>query len=302
MPLKSDSTNSPSLVSVLLPVFNAGKFLLPAVLSIIHQTYSEWELILIDDGSSDGWIKSIEELNHPQIFIYRNKKNIGLAASLNRAIHLASGKYFARMDADDLAFTNRLELQVKFLEENLDIDLLASRVLCFNQKTKEVLGYLPFLEFHEEISQKAFSGIHMPHPSWMGRREWFLAHHYLIPEVIRAEDQELLLRALPTSRYAALPETLLAYSYNKQSLERLIKTRYSLLKAQLRIFSSQGAWNLYLASCGCFVCKAFLDILRLAPILSFVGMGRKKSEITLDDLSQFKDLMIATENRSVDRK
>jgi len=296
MPVKSDSIHSSPLVSVLLPVFNGGECLLSAVLSIIHQTYKEWELILIDDGSLDDCIRSVEKLQHPQIFIYGNKKNIGLAQSLNRAINLASGKYFARMDADDLAFPDRLEKQVKFLEENLDVDLLASRVLCFSQKTNEVQGYLPFLEAQEEISRRAFIGIHMPHPSWMGRREWFLSHHYMIPEVVRAEDQELLLRALPTSRYAALPETLLAYSYNKLSLKRLVNTRYSLLKAQLRIFSSQGAWGSYLASSGCFAFKVLFDFLESFPMLRFLRGGSKKNKVTLGDLNKFKDLMMTTKN------
>ena len=287
--------NSP-FVSVLLPVFNGGNYLLSAVKSILHQTYKNWELILIDDGSSDGCIESIEKLHHPQIFIYPNLKNIGLAPSLNRAINLASGKYFARMDADDLAFPDRLEKQVTFLEENLDIDLVASRVLCFSQKTNEVMGYLPFLGCHEEISRRAFSGIHMPHPSWMGRREWFLSHRYLIPEVVRAEDQELLLRALPSSRYAALPETLLAYSYNKLSLKRLFNTRRSLLRAQLRIFFSQGEWGAYLAASGFFASKVLLDFLRLAPISNFIGWSNKKSGITIGDLTKFKDLIMTAKN------
>jgi glycosyltransferase involved in cell wall biosynthesis len=302
MPTKLNSINSSPLVSVLLPVFNGGDFLLPAVQSIIFQTYKEWELILIDDGSTDDCILSIERLHHPQIFVYPNFNNIGLAPSLNRAINLASGKYFARMDADDLAFPDRLEKQVTFLEENLDIDLVASRVLCFSQKTNEVMGYLPFLESHEEISRWAFSGIHMPHPSWMGRSEWFLSNRYLIPEVVRAEDQELLLRALPSSRYAALPETLLAYSYNKPSLKRLFNTRYSLFRAQLGIFFSQRAWGSCLAASGCFASKVLLDFFRLVPTSFFLGCSNIKSGVILDDLSKFKDLIMTTKNEWVESK
>jgi len=129
-----------------------------------------------------------------------------------------------------------------------------------------------------------------------------MTHRYMIPEVVRAEDQELLLRALPTSRYAALPDVLLAYSYNKLSLNRLMNTRCSLLRAQLRIFSSQGAWGSYLASCGCFVFKVLLDFLRLVPISSVLGWSCRKSGVTLSDLSKFKDLIMTTKNGWVETK
>jgi glycosyltransferase involved in cell wall biosynthesis len=88
------------LATVAMPVFNAGRFLRPAVLSIIRQTLTDWELLIIDDGSTDGAVDSIADIDEPRIIIVRDGENKGLAARLNEAADRARGKYFARMDQD----------------------------------------------------------------------------------------------------------------------------------------------------------------------------------------------------------
>ncbi|MFM8312721.1 MAG: glycosyltransferase family 2 protein, partial [Deltaproteobacteria bacterium] len=95
------------LVSVLLPVYNGGDCLSLAVETILQQTHTNWELILIDDGSTDFAVKEIEKLSDPRIRIIQDGNRLGLAARLNQGIALSGGDYIARMDADDLAFPVR---------------------------------------------------------------------------------------------------------------------------------------------------------------------------------------------------
>ena len=95
-------SNPSQKVSVILPVFNGGQYLLPAVRSVVNQSYMNWEIILMDDGSTDDAVASVRFLNDPRIKIYQDGVNKGLAARLNEAVDLATGYYIARMDADDL--------------------------------------------------------------------------------------------------------------------------------------------------------------------------------------------------------
>lgn len=105
------------LVSVLLPVYNGETYLAEAIGSILHQTYGHFELIIINDGSTDGSALIIQKFNDTRIRYYE-QANQGLAAALNRAVSLASGEYLARQDADDMAFPQRFEKQVAFLEDH----------------------------------------------------------------------------------------------------------------------------------------------------------------------------------------
>ena len=91
------------LLSVGMPIFNAGKHLRLAVLSIIHQTFSSWELLIFDDGSTDNALESLSDLKDPRIRIFSDGLNKGLAVRLNEAIDMARGHYFARMDQDDVS-------------------------------------------------------------------------------------------------------------------------------------------------------------------------------------------------------
>jgi glycosyltransferase involved in cell wall biosynthesis len=235
-----------SLVSVLLPVYNGGDFLSLAVETIRNQTYPYWELILIDDGSTDFAVQEIQKLADPRIRIIQDGKRMGLAARLNQGIEISKGDYIARMDADDLAFPSRLEKQVLFLEQNPEVDLLSTQAVLFSEN--RILGLLPFREKHGEIARSPWRGIPMPHPTWMGRTRWFRRFQYLTPEVILAEDQELLLRALPQSQYHGLPEVLLAYRQGKFSLKKRLKARQQLLKAQIRFFLTRREWFSFLAA------------------------------------------------------
>ena len=105
--MKSKLTDALPLITVAMPIYNAGEYLPDAVNSIIAQTYTNWELFIIDDGSTDNAINSVESINDARIKILNDGLNKGLAARLNQAIDLAKGQYFARMDQDDISMPER---------------------------------------------------------------------------------------------------------------------------------------------------------------------------------------------------
>ncbi len=246
------------IVSIVLPVYNAGAVLSQALASIYHQTFREWELILIDDGSTDGCMAGFSPPD-ARVRVVQDGKNEGLAARLNQGIDLARGRYLARMDQDDIAYPGRLATQVKFLEEHPEVDLVATRALLF-RNDGSVIGLTPFRRTHEEICAAPWRGFFLPHPTWMGRIEWFRRHRYRIPEVVRAEDQDLLLRSYRTSRFACLPQVLLGYRQPGLPLAQVLTARKHLALAQLSVNLEQGRPGQAILGFLAFFLKAVADI------------------------------------------
>src|SRR5690349_21132656 len=113
-------------ISVIMPVYNSAKFLRLAVESILDQTFKDFEFLIINDGSTDESEAILLEhaARDPRIVYIKNETNIGLIASLNKALSLAKGKYIARMDGDDVSLPERLAKQVSYLEENNTVAVL----------------------------------------------------------------------------------------------------------------------------------------------------------------------------------
>lgn len=234
------STDDTPVITIGMPIFNAGGYLRQAIFSIRQQTFSHWELVIIDDASTDGAMDSIQELHDPRIRIVRHSDNRGLATRLNEAVGLARGKYFARMDGDDISHPDRLERQLRFLESHPEIDVVGSRCLLIDSESKP-LGVLQFLTEHSQLCRCPWRGIFLPHPTWMGETAWFRRNAYRSPGPYRCEDQELLLRTHRTARFAALPESLLAYRVKGPvPTARLFRTRATLAFLQFRHFLDHG--------------------------------------------------------------
>ena len=224
------------LLTIAMPVFNGGVHLRLAVLSLVRQTFSDWELLLIDDGSTDGAVGKITEFSDDRIRIIQDGQNKGLSARLNEAIDLARGYYFSRMDADDISHSERFSRQVAFLQSNSSIDLVGSRCLTISENNS-ILGFLPFAETHQEICARSWLGFYFPHPTWVGKLEWFKRFRYAEPAPYCCEDQELLLRSHSVSRFYALPAILLAYRLrNHINWGKARRTRSTLYRIQLRYF------------------------------------------------------------------
>lgn len=123
----------PPLVTVAMPVYNAGKYLRLAVLSIVRQTFTNWELLVIDDGSTDNALQDIADIDDARIRIFRDGGNRGLAARLNEAADMARGRYLARMDQDDVSYPERFARQLAALQNDPELDLVATRAITIDE-------------------------------------------------------------------------------------------------------------------------------------------------------------------------
>lgn len=225
--------NAQPLITVAMSVYNASRTIDLSLRSILAQTYQNWELIVVDDGSTDRTAESLSQVKDSRIrFIQEPKGNLGLAARLNQCVLLARGRYIARMDADDVAYPQRLERQVQFLEEHPDIDLLGTGAVIFKGEG-EVIGLYPTACSHEAICRRPWWGFPLAHPTWMGKQAWFESHPYS-DEDTRCEDQSLLLQCFPHSRFAALEEVLLGYRMETISAGKFGRGRLNYCRRLLR--------------------------------------------------------------------
>ena len=134
-------------ISIIMGIYNCADTLDEAIQCIINQSYKNWELILCDDGSSDNTYEVAEKYTKQfpdKIILLKNQKNEGLNATLNICLKHADGKYIARMDGDDVCSYDRLEKEIRFLEENPEFDIVSTNMLYFDEggafaksKTKE---------------------------------------------------------------------------------------------------------------------------------------------------------------------
>jgi glycosyltransferase involved in cell wall biosynthesis len=255
-----------------MPVYNAGRYLQPAVASILQQTFPYWELIIIDDGSTDRAVEGISDLHDARIKVLRDGMNKGLAARLNEAIDLARGRFFARMDHDDISYPERLAKQLTLLEQRPEIDLCAVRCVAI-AGGDELVGIMPFSLTHEAICAKPWLGFYLPHPTWLGRVEWFRRHRYASPAPYFCEDQELLLRSYSVSRFACTPEILFAYRVrSKINWFKSFRTRINLLRLQLCCFSASGSYAFCVLALAAAVGRVVMDSFS-ALAQSFGGPG-----------------------------
>lgn len=230
------------LVSIGMSVRNCASTLETALQSILQQTYAHWELWLLDDGSTDETIDVARQFNDSRIHLIADGKNLGLASRLNQAVGLAQGRYFARMDGDDVCYPERLERQLTFLAARPDLDLLGCGAVVFNGDGR-AMGKLPLRPEHAEICARPWAGFYLAHPTWIGRLDWFRKYPYR-QAALRAQDQDLLLRTYRLSHFAALPDILLGYRQETLSLSRVLRGRYHFWRALLRQVIESADWRL----------------------------------------------------------
>ena len=209
--------NSPR-VTVLMPAYNAAAFLPAAVESILQQSFTDFEFLIIDDGSTDESVAVIETFRDKRIRLVRNDINLGLTASLNRGLELARGAYVARMDADDISLPDRLQRQVAFMDANAEVAVCGSWLEAFDGRLK-ILWSPPLAD--EEIKANLFFESVIYHPTVMMRQPAFsdLPIRY-DGDYPHAEDYELWCRLSRFRRFANIGAVLLQYRLHEQSVGR----------------------------------------------------------------------------------
>jgi glycosyltransferase involved in cell wall biosynthesis len=197
------------LVSVLMPVYNAAAFITASLNSILTQDYTQLEVIIVDDGSTDQSIDIVQSFFDQRIVIIRNPENIGLAASLNKAIRISTGIFLARMDADDIAHPSRISRQVNFMLNNADVDVLGSSMQYFGES--RFLNHFP--ETHDACKSYLMLNVCFGHPAVMFRRHVFdSSENFYNPHLRQySEEYDLWCRLVDKYRFHNLQEVLLYY-------------------------------------------------------------------------------------------
>lgn len=225
------------LISVLMPVYNAEKFVGEAIESVLKQTCADFEFIIVNDGSTDGSLKIIKSFEDPRIVYVDNGRNRGLAASFNIGIDKAQGKYIARMDADDVCLKERFEKQLSLLEKKPQIGIVGSSIIIVDENGRKMaVHYRP--RTHKAVKFGSLFSTPMYHPTVMGRSEIFKSHHFN-ETFSNSEDYELWSRLLFQTdvKFANITEPLLKYRVYPQSFTQTLNLDKRALSAHNTIIN-----------------------------------------------------------------
>lgn len=199
-------------LTVLMPVYNGGVYLGPAIDSILAQTFGDFEFLIIDDGSTDSSREIAAGYADPRIRRLENSRNLGLIATLNRGLDLAQGEFIARMDCDDMSYPERFARQVAFMEQHPEIGL------CGTWYTRAAGDETTLMQPPAEDRNIRFMLIFdtvFAHNTMLFRRAFLERHHLRYdPAYPHAEDYDLWVRCARHGQLANLPELLLDYRYH----------------------------------------------------------------------------------------
>ena len=217
-----------------MPVYKTAPYLREAMDSMLSQTFTDFELIVLDDCSPDNAEEILDSYTDPRIVRYKGEKNAGLSNVLNVGIGMARGKYIARMDSDDLSMPERLQIQVDYLEAHPDIDLVSVGMQLFGAKDEV------WLREQDPEKVKIIALFHSPilHASSMWRRDSFEKHGLRFrQEMVPAEDYDLWTRALVEGlrlvnlrqvlyKYRIHPEQATTQTDKTTSKSRMVQQNY----------------------------------------------------------------------------
>ncbi|QJD31129.1 glycosyltransferase [Methylococcus geothermalis] len=223
---------SPPRVTVLFPVYNGEQYLREALESLLTQTFPNFSLLAIDDGSTDSSLEILRSIKDPRLSVKVNPTNRGLINTLNEGLELVQSEYVARMDADDIATPYRLEEQLAFMDAHPDVGLCGGYYERFTD-TESIVVRPPTT--HEDISYALIFDNVMAHNTVMFRRS--VLERYRLrydPAFAYAEDYELWVRFARYSRLANLPRVLVRYRFHPANTSSRFKTEQEATAAKVR--------------------------------------------------------------------
>lgn len=203
-------------ITVLMPVYNAEKFVGEAIDSVLNQTFSDFEFLIINDASTDRSEKVILSYQDPRIRYYKNKINMGVARTLNRGLKLAKGKYIARMDADDIFLPDKLELQHEILRKDKNLVIICSH-FDFIDELGNFLSSFKLAPSSEEIYYELQFRNCIGHPTAIFNKRIILEEFNGYNEKYEVEDHDLWLRISKKYKIVKLDKVLLKVRLSKQS-------------------------------------------------------------------------------------
>lgn len=217
-------------ISVIMPAYNAEKYIAEAIDSILGQTYGDFELIILNDCSADRTEEIVLSYDDPRIVYLKNEENLGVAATLNKGLALAKGKYIARMDADDISSPERFEKQAAYLDVQKDVAVLGTNVEIFGEAGTICTGWSATDSAQMKVDLLFACGL--AHPSVMMRTEVIRELGGYDPQFNGLEDYELWCRVLEKHQITTLPDVLLRYRIHGSQVTQNPSARYlELLRA-----------------------------------------------------------------------
>ena len=214
------------IVSVVMPVYNGSQYLREAIDSILNQTFKDFELIIVNDGSTDNSEDIILSYKDPRLCYIKNEKNSGICITLNKGLDYAHGKYIARMDCDDISLPERFKKQVDYLERHQNIGAIGTDIITFGEGLDE--RYFDFV--HDQYGCKAglLFATCFAHPTVMLRTSIINEHKLRYDDAYRGlEDFELWYRLSKYSDIANLPEALVKYRLHKSQVTQNVTKQVS---------------------------------------------------------------------------
>ena len=216
------------LVSVIMPVYNTAPYFREAMDSMLTQTFTDFELIVLNDCSPDNAEEILDTYDDPRIVRYKGEKNVGLSNVLNVGIEMARGKYIARMDSDDVSLPQRLQVQVDYLEKHSDVDLVSVGMRLFGVKEGTWIRELN----PEKVKIEALFHSPVLHASSVWRKDSFEKQGLRFrQEMVPAEDYDMWTRALLKGlKLVNLPEVL--YEYRIHDAQATLQTDKTTTKSR----------------------------------------------------------------------
>lgn len=195
-------------ISIGISFYNSATYMKDAIHSVLNQTFTDFELLLLDDGSTDSSLQIAKSFHDDRITLLPSQGNQGLPARLNQLVQASRGEYFARMDADDIMDIHRLEEQLRYLEAHPDIDILGTFAYSIDAGN-HITGFRT-KPVHPHTVEEILSHASFVHPTVMARRQWFIDHPYDV-KALRMEDFNLWMRTFDTCHLANMERPLLFY-------------------------------------------------------------------------------------------
>ena len=222
-------------IAVVLPVYNGEKYLAEAIRSVLAQTFEDFELVAIDDGSSDRTAEILSAFSDSRLRVIRFPEHRGLVEALNCGIRESRSELIARMDADDICLPRRFERQVAFLDAHPQVALCGTWTRQFGNGARGIL-HLPAES--KQIRAQLFFGGAIDHPSIMMRRAFLERHGLAYDEKFRhVEDFDFFIRAAELAPLANLPEVLLRTREHDNNVSRVYRKEQ--VQAEARLFARQ---------------------------------------------------------------
>lgn len=223
--LNKNKTKTSPLVSVVMPAHNASRHISIAIESILQQTFKDFEFIIVNDNSSDKTASLIKKYarKDSRIRLLNNSKRLDIAGSLNKGIENAKSNIIARMDADDISYPNRFELQYKLIQKSKKIVAVGSNIILIDS-SENVIGLRNYPQESKKLKKCLFKYSPFAHPVVMFRKDVFEKVGKYNPKYSPTEDLDLWFRLGKNHEFKSIPKPLLKYRLSeKSSSHKMIK-------------------------------------------------------------------------------